>query len=205
MGHTTTALLALALAGLPMAAPVAAAENLVRNGSFETGDFSEWGIGNRFYYVDSASYGGNAPTDGRFHAIFEEPDESLDLLQSIPTVAGREYILSFDMAQWYGYSTYYEITWDRVPAIYTYERVPEFNYTRFSTRVRAYDDSTDLEFYLYNREGFWLIDNVSVVAVTEGVPEPTTWARMIAGFGLVGAMTRRRRHLQASTAAPIHS
>jgi len=26
-----------------------------------------------------------------------------------------------------------------------------------------------------------------------GVPEPTTWAMMIAGFGLVGARMRRRR------------
>ena len=30
-----------------------------------------------------------------------------------------------------------------------------------------------------------------------GVPEPTTWALMIAGFGLVGATLRRRSHLTA--------
>lgn len=29
---------------------------------------------------------------------------------------------------------------------------------------------------------------------TYGVPEPTTWALMIAGFGLTGAALRRRRH-----------
>ena len=34
---------------------------------------------------------------------------------------------------------------------------------------------------------------------TPGVPEPTTWAMLIAGFGLVGAVARRRR--QVSVAA----
>ena len=32
---------------------------------------------------------------------------------------------------------------------------------------------------------------------TAGIPEPATWAMMIAGFGLVGAAARRRRPLAA--------
>ncbi len=35
------------------------------------------------------------------------------------------------------------------------------------------------------------IDNRPIVAPS--VPEPASWAMMIAGFGLVGAMVRRRR------------
>lgn len=37
---------------------------------------------------------------------------------------------------------------------------------------------------------FTIIDNVTLAAV---VPEPATWAMLIAGFGLVGAASRRRR------------
>ncbi len=37
----------------------------------------------------------------------------------------------------------------------------------------------------------WGIDNIRLVAVT-GVPEPKAWALMIAGFGLVGAVSRQR-------------
>lgn len=37
---------------------------------------------------------------------------------------------------------------------------------------------------------FALLDNVSVV---DAVPEPSTWAMLVAGFGLVGAAARRRR------------
>lgn len=35
--------------------------------------------------------------------------------------------------------------------------------------------------------------NVDSVSLLSGVPEPTTWAMMIAGIGLVGASMRRRR------------
>ncbi|OJV29380.1 MAG: hypothetical protein BGO24_03985 [Sphingomonas sp. 67-36] len=40
----------------------------------------------------------------------------------------------------------------------------------------------------------WLTEgSVSAVAGAGGVPEPATWAMMIAGFGLVGAAMRRRK------------
>jgi hypothetical protein len=39
-------------------------------------------------------------------------------------------------------------------------------------------------------ESFWLIDNIQLGA---GVPEPASWAMLIAGFGLTGAAMRRRR------------
>ena len=34
-------------------------------------------------------------------------------------------------------------------------------------------------------------------AAVGGVPEPTTWALLVGGFALVGAMTRRRRRVVA--------
>lgn len=42
--------------------------------------------------------------------------------------------------------------------------------------------------------GFWqTYDGVQIANVQASVPEPATWAMMIAGFGLAGAVLRRRR------------
>ncbi len=47
---------------------------------------------------------------------------------------------------------------------------------------------------LFGRGPFFIIDGVDVVRATApGVPEPASWAMMIAGFGLAGAAARRRR------------
>ena len=43
----------------------------------------------------------------------------------------------------------------------------------------------------------WGIDNFALSAVHSIVPEPATWALLIAGFGLVGATLRRRRAVMA--------
>jgi hypothetical protein len=41
------------------------------------------------------------------------------------------------------------------------------------------------------------IDNVSLGGLAGGVPEPASWAMLIAGFGLTGAAMRRRRTIAA--------
>lgn len=38
-------------------------------------------------------------------------------------------------------------------------------------------------------------DSLAVVSILPGVPEPASWAMLIAGFGLTGAAMRRRRHV----------
>lgn len=46
---------------------------------------------------------------------------------------------------------------------------------------------------LFARDPFVLVDNVSLAAQANGaVPEPSTWALLILGFGVVGAGMRRR-------------
>ena len=52
---------------------------------------------------------------------------------------------------------------------------------------------TTIRFTGNDNDGFG-IDNIRwASAATPGVPEPASWAMLIAGFGLVGAATRRRR------------
>lgn len=55
-----------------------------------------------------------------------------------------------------------------------------------------------LRFGQVDNAGFYNqgVDNVSILATA--VPEPTSWAMLIAGFGLVGATLRQRRMVKAA-------
>lgn len=43
------------------------------------------------------------------------------------------------------------------------------------------------------QNNFYVFDNIQLSAGGAGVPEPETWSLMIVGFGMAGAMVRRRR------------
>jgi hypothetical protein len=43
------------------------------------------------------------------------------------------------------------------------------------------------------RDSHWAFDILGVESAAQGVPEPTSWALMIAGFGLAGFALRSRR------------
>lgn len=54
-----------------------------------------------------------------------------------------------------------------------------------------------------NTSGGLVIDNVTVdvIGSATAVPEPTTWAMMVSGFGILGAGLRRRRGVAAPVSA----
>jgi hypothetical protein len=57
-------------------------------------------------------------------------------------------------------------------------------------------DATNVYFNTYKTPGFkvqWDIPGSSFTEIGSAVPEPSLWAMMIIGFGLVGASTRRRK------------
>ncbi|RYE95863.1 MAG: PEP-CTERM sorting domain-containing protein, partial [Oxalobacteraceae bacterium] len=43
------------------------------------------------------------------------------------------------------------------------------------------------------------VDDVSFTRVMTGVPEPTTWAMLVVGFGAIGGALRRKRQLAMTT------
>ena len=66
-------------------------------------------------------------------------------------------------------------------------------------KVRIDIDTTNAGWVVTLGKSSLSLDGSVLPPPTPGVPEPTTWAMLIAGFGLVGAMARRRR--QVSVAA----
>ncbi len=56
-----------------------------------------------------------------------------------------------------------------------------------------------VDFYGSQRDGHWALDISGVdSAIAGSVPEPATWGLMIAGFGMVGAVSRRRQRVVAA-------
>jgi hypothetical protein len=182
----------------PVADPMAGPVNLVENGSFETGDFSGWtqtGDTSFTFVTDDLAAGG--PTDGIYHAAFGPVDGVGGIFQFIDTTPGQSYLLSFDIAYLGGDPNGFFLAWgdpDDPQVLIDGADFPGFDYATASGTVVATTASSFLLFAFYSPPSFWLLDNVSLTAV----PEPGTWAMLIAGFGMVGLASRRRRALAAA-------
>ena len=169
---------------------VPASANLVVNGSFETGTFAGWTqVGDPSFTFVTNEVAGGGPTDGLFHAAFGPLDPSGGgIIQTFATTAGQQFTLTFDLANLGGPPNAFGLFWDNTFLGVDFD-LAAFNYQSFSFLLTASDSSADLGFIHYHEPSFWLLDKVSLTAA---VPEPASWAMMIAGFGLAGAAARRR-------------
>lgn len=71
-------------------------QNIVQNGGFETGDFTDWTLSENpiYSFVDDGTQTGISPHSGNFFAAFGHPTSLGSLSQTLPTVAGQTYLLS---------------------------------------------------------------------------------------------------------------
>ncbi len=191
--------LLLALVSLPL---LANANNLVVNGSFESNMQANgtWSIYNNLTgWKGVAELRNNAAGEASDGLNYVELDayKNGSIFQKIATVAGTEYILSFDYS-------------------------PRENVASNSNKVKAYWNDTLLETitgkgansgnvwetYTYSVLGTGLdklkfsaagksdglggsLDNVSLVSA---VPEPQTYGMTLMGLGLIGFVARRRKN-----------
>lgn len=184
-----------AAVALTFGAGAAQAQNLVVNGGFETGDFSGWEQVNdtSFSGVVLGAFGGEEPPEGEYQAFFGPTDPGGGgILQTIETEAGGEYNLSFFLANLGNPPNAFGLFWDGGFVSIDFDQDP-FGYTQFFQTLTASGTSTQLGFIFYHEPSFYLLDDVVLTAADAAIPEPATWALMIAGFGMVGASMRRRK------------
>jgi choice-of-anchor C domain-containing protein len=192
---------ALVLAGIPFAAADA---SVVINGSFEQGPASAGSF--TTFGTNSTAISGWTVTSGSVDLIgsywnHSDGARSLDLsgnragtiAQMIPTIAGKRYAVSFDISSnpdraiaksmlvGFGNATPVAIS-------FTGPISRPLQWQTVTLRFIADAPTTRLSFQS-TTNGAWgmALDNVSAA-----VPEPATWAMLIAGFGLVGGALRRR-------------
>ena len=200
--------LIVALAASMLATGTAQAVTIV-NGSFENGTFSA----NAFETLNSGdtsianwTIGGNGVDWIGSHWQASNGNRSIDLSavsagslsQSIATVAGQSYAVTFDLAGNPDGGPFLK----QVVVDVNAAQSRTFDFTTGATsraamgwigqtyRFTATSTTSVLSFTsLANTPSGPALDNVAISAV----PEAATWAMLIAGFGMVGAAARRRR------------
>jgi hypothetical protein len=182
------------------ATPALAAVNLVTNPGFESGLAGWTRFGNTGYSGVTGSFAGQSPTEGAAQAYFGPVGSSGGILQSIATTAGTSYRVSFDVWAAAG-GQQFRVDFGNQTLFDDRMRFGQ-GYTSFVYDVVASASASELRFRTRHDPSYYLLDNVRVSGLGGGgaVPEPATWAMLIAGFGLVGLAARRRRRTGAVSA-----
>ncbi len=172
------------------AANAASANSLVTNGDFETGDFTGWGLAGSTSNLSAAL---------KYADLWTGPalTTSGNIFQIINGLTpGETYYYAFDFTQLSGGSIFSATGFGQT-FMYRGPGSQPVSDARYVFEVTAGSASERVEFAaLTNTAQGYRIDNVELVAAPGpegGVPEPASWAMLIAGFGLTGAAMRRRR------------
>jgi hypothetical protein len=180
------------IAAFVLTAAPAHAQNLVVNGDFETGDLSGWVAPEESYpeyATDAFAHGG--AFSAQIAGYSYDPDT---LSQQIETTAGRLYRIKvhfhWDSVQ-PGTDNLFAVQWSGSELFRQQNIVDDGSQWHLFSGYVTGSGSDTLRLIAANDPGYLYVDDISVAPV----PEPASWAMMLAGFGAIGGALRTRRRL----------
>ena len=149
--------------------------NLVANGNFATGDFTDWTLGGNYtststgpeIFTDANGEGGST-----YAAGMGSVGADGTLSQTIATTAGQTYTLSFWLQNEGSTGNDFKAIWNG-QTLLSLTNAAQFGYTEYTDTVTATGSTTTLEFSAANAPSQWDLDNISLTANgTSSTPPP---------------------------------
>ncbi len=188
-------LVIVALVVFVAGAPAIFAQNLVTNGSFETGDFTGWTTGGNFEdteVVSGAFYDYTGAQDGNFYAVLGPVGSDGTLSQTLTDHAGAQYTISF----WFGSvgdnPSDFSASWDGTQLLSLTNPNTGAAWSQYTYQVTGTGSDT-LTFAFRDDPGYMSLDNVSVTENSgQSVPEPSSLLMLGTGVLGLGGVVRRK-------------
>ena len=186
---------ALAVA-FTLTAPKTFAQNLLSNGSFETGDFTGWTTGGNFqdtFVENTPFYQYTTAQDGSFYAVLGPVGSDGTLSQTFSDTSGAHYSFSFWFASVGDNPSDFSVSWDGTQLLSLTNPNTGTAWSQYSYSVTGTGSDT-IQFAFRDDPGYMALDNVSVSQSggTGATPEPSSFILMGSGVLAFGAMVRRK-------------
>ncbi len=164
-------LLIILVVSVLVSAPAIFAQNLVTNGSFETGDFTGWTTGGNFVdtqVVSGVNYAYSGAQDGNFYVTMGPVSSDGTLSQTLATTPGAQYTITFWFASVGDSPSDFSAYWNNTPLLSFSNPNTGANWTQYTFVVTATGSDT-LLFSFRDDPGYMALDDVSVSS--PGTPE----------------------------------
>src|SRR5208282_171934 len=139
--------------------------NLVANGNFATGSFTDWTLGGNDSNASSPQIfiDTNAEGSSTYAAGLGSLGADGTLSQSIATTAAQTYTLSFWLQNEASGDNDFTAMWDGQPVL-AFTNATAFGYTEYTFTVTALGSTSTLGFSAANGPSQWNLDNISLTA-----------------------------------------